>query len=126
MIFFAFLLYNQSFDGKSFLHHDLSIYSNDGSGLFRTSFKPSPIMSTYLVAFAVSDFTYIDNSKIKQPDEPLQRIIISEDAIEKADFALETSVAALKALENYTGFKYDLEKLDSIMVPGKGGAMENW
>jgi aminopeptidase N len=40
--------------------------------------------------------------------------------------ALESSVAALKALEEYVGYKYELNKLDSIMVPGKGGAMENW
>ena len=101
-------------------------FSNDGSGIFTTSFKPSPVMSSYLNAFVVSDFTYISNEDTKGPNETLQRIIISEDSIEKADLALESSVAALKALEDYVGFKYELEKLDSIMVPGKGGAMENW
>lgn len=102
------------------------IYSNDGSGIFTTSFGPSPIMSSYLNAFVVCDFSFIDNSQTKGPDEVLQRIIVSQDSLEKADLALDSSVAALKALEEYVGYKYELDKLDSIMVPGKGGAMENW
>ena len=83
-------------------------------------------MSSYLNAFIISDFTYISNADTKGPNEPLQRIIVSEDSREKAVLALNSSVAALKALEEYVGFKYEMEKLDSVMVPGMDGAMENW
>ncbi|KAL7036535.1 hypothetical protein ACKWTF_008841 [Chironomus riparius] len=120
----------------SFSHHfSVNVFSNtmehvhsdtDGSGIFTTHFKPSPIMSSYLNAFIISDFTYISNADTKLPNETLQRVIVREDSKEKAKLALESSVAALKALENYVGFKYEMEKLDSVMVPGWDGAMENW
>ena len=100
--------------------------SNDGSGTFTTSFEPSPIMSSYLNAFVVSDLQYIDNSETKAENETLHRIIVREDSLDKAPYALENSIAALKALEEYVGYKYELPKVDSAGVPGKSGAMENW
>lgn len=33
---------------------------------------------------------------------------------------------ALRVLEDYVGFKYELSKLDSVGVPNKPNAMENW
>ena len=83
-------------------------------------------MSSYLNAFVVSDLQYIDNSETKSENETLHRIIVREDSLDKAGYALENSVAALKALEEYVGYKYELPKVDSAGVPGKSGAMENW
>lgn len=84
-------------------------------------------MSSYLLAFAVSDFEYIDNSAtMAQRNETLQRIIVRADGLSRAQYALQSSIKTLEALEEYVDFKYEISKLDSIGVPGKTGAMENW
>lgn len=84
-------------------------------------------MSSYLLAFAVADFEYLDNSDtIAERNETYQRIIVRSDSVSKARYALENSIKTLEALEEYVNYKYEINKLDSIGVPNKGGAMENW
>lgn len=83
-------------------------------------------MSTYLNAFLIADFDYIDNSATKLPNEVYQRIISRSDAVNKTQYALDNSILALNALESYTNFKYEITKMDSAAIPNKGGAMENW
>lgn len=84
-------------------------------------------MSSYLLAFAVSDFEYLDNfDTMNQRNETYQRIIVRADGVSKAKYALENSIKTLEALEAYVDYKYEINKLDSIGVPNKGGAMENW
>lgn len=78
-------------------------------------------MSSYLNAFVVSDMAEVGTSK---PERTVQHIYVRPDSKDKVAFALENSVAALTALEDYTGFKYELKKLDSASVPNKSGAME--
>jgi aminopeptidase N len=81
-------------------------------------------MSTYLLAFVVSDLKHIQNDPAD--GETLHRIWVRPDSLSKAQYALENSVAVLKHLEDYVGFKYELPKVDSAGVPSKSGAMENW
>jgi aminopeptidase N len=84
-------------------------------------------MSSYLLAFAVADFDYLDNSDtVAQRNETYQRIIVRPDGVSKAKYALDVSIKTLEALEGYVNYKYEINKLDSIGVPNKGGAMENW
>lgn len=83
-------------------------------------------MSSYLLAFVISDLQSITNENTKQPDDTLHRIWVRPDSLSRADFALESSELALKALENYLSFKFALPKLDSAGIPNKSGAMENW
>ena len=80
-------------------------------------------MSSYLLAFVVSDLEHISNANTKLPDETLHRIWVRPDSLSKAPFALTNSIGALKALEEYVGFKYELPKVDSAGVPNKSGAM---
>lgn len=87
----------------------------------KTTFEPTPAMSSYLNAFVISDLAEIG---IAKPGETQHRIWVRSDSIDKAGYALENSVLALKALEEYTGFKYELDKVDSAGIPNKGGAME--
>ena len=91
-----------------------------------TVFEPTPMMSTYLLAFVVSDLKSITNEDTKAPEATLHRIWVRPDSLTKARYALSNSEGALKALEDYVGFKYELPKVDSAGVPNKGGAMENW
>jgi aminopeptidase N len=82
-------------------------------------------MSSYLLAFVVSDLEHISNANMKQENETLHRIWVRPDSLSKAHYALENSVSVLKALEDYVGVNYELTKIDSAGVPNKGGAMEN-
>lgn len=83
-------------------------------------------MSSYLLAFVVSEFANITNELTREPKETLHRVWTKPDSISKAPFALENSVKALKALEEYCYFDYVLPKVDSAAIPNKNSAMENW
>lgn len=83
-------------------------------------------MSSYLLAFTVSDFDYVSNEAFRQPGEILHRVWVQPNSTEKAQYALENSVKVLNALEDYVGFKCELDKVDSSGVPGRNDAMENW
>lgn len=80
-------------------------------------------MPTYLVAFVVSDFTYVES------EEGNHRVYARPDYIAAGDgdFALDVGVPILKALEDYTKVPYSLEKMYQISLPHfSAGAMENW
>ena len=95
-------------------------------GTVITVFEPTPMMSTYLLAFVISDLKSITNEDEKAAEDTLHRIWVRPDSLTKAPIALTNSVDVLKALGQYTGFKYELPKVDSAGIPNKGGAMENW
>lgn len=95
-------------------------------GTITTVFGATPIMASYLLAFIVSDLEHISNADTKLPDETLHRIWVRPDSLNKARYALENSVKALKTLEEYVGVPFELSKVDSAGVPNKSGAMENW
>lgn len=48
----------------------------NGDGTVTTTFAPSPIMSSYLLAFVVSDLDYISNEQTKATDDTLHRIYV--------------------------------------------------
>lgn len=80
-------------------------------------------MSTYTLAFAVHDYESTSLGKF--------RIIAESSAIKnnETDFALDTSLKTLKALEEYTGIKFVIDKMDQLAVPDsyfRYHAMENW
>lgn len=83
-------------------------------------------MSSYLIAFVISDFAMISNEDTRLPRETLHRIWTKPGSISKANYALDNSVKALKALEEYCSFEYVLPKVDSAAIPLKNSAMENW
>ena len=98
--------------------------SSDGT--VTTTFEPTPLMSSYLLAFVVSDFEYITNEETKQPGDTLHRVWVRQGTKLRAQYALENSELVLKELEKYVGFPFELPKVDSAAIPNKGGAMENW
>lgn len=83
-------------------------------------------MSSYLLAFLVSDFKYLSNEATRQPGEALQRIFTRPGMESRAQYGLQNSVDLLKELEIFANLAFDLPKLDSGAIPGKGGGMENW
>ncbi|KYN14240.1 Aminopeptidase N [Trachymyrmex cornetzi] len=91
----------------------------------KTTFEKTPIMSTYLVAFVVSDFTALNNKNFGVWAKPT----VKEDAKE---FAFMYGLETLQVLKNFTNIDYygkeqGMLKLDQIAIPDFGpGAMENW
>lgn len=81
--------------------------------------KPLP---SYLIAFAVGPFGYVDAGKVgKTP----VRIVVPRGKESWARFAAESTKPVLERLESYFGSPYPYDKLDLIAVPMFGGAMEN-
>ncbi|XP_058117335.1 aminopeptidase N-like [Anopheles ziemanni] len=95
--------------------------SEEHEGYVTTKFGPTPKMSTYLLAFGVSDFVAIEDG--------LQQVYARPNAIHEAKFALEAGVRVLDALNAYTDVSYYdyMPKLSQMAIPDRGGgAMENW
>jgi aminopeptidase N len=72
-------------------------------------------MSSYLLAFVVSDFAYraINNG----PSEVEQRVYGRVTDSDKFELALTSTDLLLKALEEFCYFKYELPKLGHVAVP---------
>ncbi|KAF5272303.1 hypothetical protein FQR65_LT04961 [Abscondita terminalis] len=95
-----------------------------GSDKVRDVYRITRLMSTYLLAFIVSEYastrTYLG-----------QRVFGAKSAINnsEADFALRMGVEVLAAFEQYTEYRYSLGKIDQVAIPDSYfilGAMENW
>ncbi|CAF0998437.1 unnamed protein product, partial [Brachionus calyciflorus] len=89
-------------------------------------FDWTPKMSTYLVAFVVSNFNLIRNETSTNINiEVLGR----PEAIDNGDghFALNEAKNIIEFFENYFDVEYPLEKSTQVAVPDfSAGAMENW
>ncbi|XP_011497942.1 PREDICTED: aminopeptidase N-like [Ceratosolen solmsi marchali] len=86
-----------------------------------TSFFTTPPMSTYLLAFVVSDFTSISNKNLNFS------IYSRPNAIQYGNMALNVSEKILKALEDFTGIPFHINKMEQAAIPDfAAGAMENW
>ncbi|XP_043917396.1 glutamyl aminopeptidase [Protopterus annectens] len=94
------------------------------SGKFKTTFEKSVPMSTYLVAFAVHRFTYVE--RISSRGIPL-RIYVQPEQKDTAEYAANVTKVVFDAFEKYFNMDYSIGKLDKIAIPDFGtGAMENW
>jgi aminopeptidase N len=78
-------------------------------------------MSTYIVAFVVSD---LKNLSIHDGKNTMW---LREDVLPQGKYALSIAQAIITLLENYTEIMYELPKLDQVAVPNLYfWAMENW
>ncbi|KAK6644232.1 hypothetical protein RUM43_000499 [Polyplax serrata] len=83
-------------------------------------YQESVPMSTYLVAFVVSDFSNItDGNKFT--------VWTRDSAIGQAKYSLEIGPKILNYFEKYFGIDFPLPKVDMVALPDfAAGAMENW
>ena len=96
----------------------------DDQGVKIVRFEPTPIMSTYLLAFIVGDLTHIEQKSVNNTTVSVWTTAGKE---EQGRFALETSAKLLSFFNDYFGIPYPLPKLDHIAIPDfAAGAMENW
>lgn len=83
--------------------------SDDLPGYLWDEFQESVPMSTYLLAFVVSDFKKLSDGTFSVWARP--------EAIESARYALEVGPKILKFYEEYFNISYPLPKLDMIALP---------
>ncbi|XP_072032705.1 puromycin-sensitive aminopeptidase-like [Amphiura filiformis] len=98
--------------------------SPDNADLRVVAFAQTPIMSTYLLAFIVGEFDYVEG---KSSDGVLVRVYTPLGRKEQGDFALEVAVKTLPFYKDYFNIGFPLPKIDLIAIPDfAAGAMENW
>lgn len=101
----------------------ITILTCSDDGTLTTEFYTTPPISTYILAFTISDFSYISNENITIP----QRAYARPNAVNGSEFILNVGIQMLDELEGYFGVNYSLPKLDQIAIPNfRYGAMENW
>ncbi|MSU44817.1 M1 family peptidase [Candidatus Nomurabacteria bacterium] len=94
------------------------------SGYQILKFSPTPKMSTYLLAFIVGDFEYLES---KTKNNVLVRVFTTPGKKHQAKFALDCAVKTLEFYDKYFDIPYPLPVLDMIAIPDfTSGAMENW
>lgn len=76
-------------------------------------------MSTYLVAFVISDFTPVKVNNFKVWAKP--------NAADQTKYALKIGMRGLEYLSKRFKQNYQISKMDMVAVPDfSAGAMENW
>src|SRR3989344_6110524 len=93
-------------------------------GYKTVSFAPSPLMSTYLLAFIVGDFEHIEK---KSKDGVLVRVFTTPGKKHQARFALDCATRIVSFFNTYFDIHYPMPVLNLIAIPDfAAGAMENW
>ena len=101
--------------------------SQPRAGVTEVRFAETPVMSTYLMAFLVGDFTFVESQYQGTGGSTKVGVWTTRGKEEQGRFALDTSVKLLHFFNDYFGVPYALEKLDHIALPDfAAGAMENW
>lgn len=93
-----------------------------------TSFFETPTTSSYLIAFAITDFA-CDQGRSNSSDtysETLVRIFGRPHWIKDTGLTLQSGIELIAEIGRYLGVPFALEKIDQIAVPTFGGGMENW
>lgn len=99
-----------------------------GTNNMKTTFLETLPTSTYLIAFATSDFNAVvgRSNSSDEFSKTLVRVFCRPDWIGDTDLALKTGIDVLAATGRYLGIPYALDKIDQIAGPKYNGAMENW
>lgn len=95
------------------------------NGGFKTvKFAPTPKMSSYLLAFIIGHFEYIEK---KTKEGVLVRVFVTPGKKEQAKFALDVAAKLMTFYHEYFGIAYPISSMDLVAIPDfANGAMENW
>ncbi|CAF1025971.1 unnamed protein product [Adineta ricciae] len=89
-----------------------------------TKFDRTPVMSTYLVAYVVGEYDYVET---KDSNGVSMRVYTPVGKKEHGKFALDIASKVLPFYAEYFNIKYPIAKADQIAIPDFAmGAMENW
>uniref|UniRef100_A0A182VQF5 Aminopeptidase n=1 Tax=Anopheles minimus TaxID=112268 RepID=A0A182VQF5_9DIPT len=86
-------------------------------------FERTPPMQTYLVSFLIANFTSVH---ALSPSGVRVGILAPPKDQKKLQFSLQAATTLLTRLEQYTGQRLGIAKLDHAAIPRFGNAMENW
>ncbi|KAI4242677.1 MAG: hypothetical protein L6R40_003898 [Gallowayella cf. fulva] len=99
------------------------------NGLKVVSFERTPVMSTYLLAWAFGDLEYVEDfTRRKYNGKPIPvRIYTTRGLKEQARFGLKNAYQVVDYFSEIFGIDYPLPKMDMLAVHEfSHGAMENW
>ncbi|HVW86643.1 MAG TPA: M1 family metallopeptidase, partial [Bryobacteraceae bacterium] len=96
------------------------------AGMKTLEFKETKPLPSYLVAFGVGPFEFVDAGRAGVNKVPV-RIVVPKGKAGEAKYAAEVTATILTRLENYFGIPYPYEKADQVAIPDTAGfgAMEN-
>ena len=103
------------------------VISDTVAGAVRTYvFKETKPLPSYLVAFGVGPFEFVDGGVAGRNHFPV-RIVTPKGRANEAKYAAEVTATILTRLEDYFGIPFPYEKSDQVAVPVTigFGAMEN-
>lgn len=114
---------------KSYSNMAIEREEGRGTGRIRETFRRTPLISSYLIAFHVSQFVETTGGT---KDEPFA-VIYRRGANNQHGYALDMGIKITKHMDDYFGIKYygmgqgEPMKNDHIALPDfPSGAMENW
>lgn len=118
-------------DGKFTVLGNMPVKDEKSEGMLKTvTFETTPIMSTYLLAWAVGEFEYIEGytEDLYTDNKPLPvRIYTTKGYTKDAELALTLAPKIVDYFSKIFEVKYPLPKLDLIAVHSfSHNAMENW
>lgn len=79
-----------------------------------TYFDATPLTSTYLIAFIVSDFQFVDNPPT---NKFRHRVFANPQVYQTGKFAVGESEKILDAIANYLQIPFTLPKMDQAAIP---------
>ncbi|MGO9260354.1 MAG: M1 family metallopeptidase [Bryobacteraceae bacterium] len=96
------------------------------SGMRKIAFAETRPLPSYLIAFAVGPFEFVDAGFAGQKHVPV-RIVTPKGRAGQAKYAAEVTATILTRLEDYFGIPFPYDKSDQVAVPVTigFGAMEN-
>lgn len=92
--------------------------------MMRTTFERTPIMSTYLVAFIISDYKSFTKAA-SEMNPTRQSIFTPQEVLNQAQYGLTEGVALLNAIEKYLQVPYGLTKMDQTAIPNFRAGMSS-
>ncbi|XP_071098276.1 aminopeptidase N-like [Haliotis cracherodii] len=94
------------------------------TGFVADVYETTPLMSTYLVAFIVSDFQFISGRTRRGLE---YRVWAQKESMNDLDYSLDIGMRTITFYEDYFNITYPLPKQDMVAIPDfAAGAMENW
>ncbi|XP_066250976.1 membrane alanyl aminopeptidase-like [Euwallacea similis] len=99
----------------------------DDVNYVQSTYQLTTIMPTYLVAFAISEFTCTEGYGIDLTVP--HRVCSRSEEAPYRDFAVEFGTSTMRAMESIFGIKFGsyMSKMDQLAIPDfASGAMENW
>jgi alanyl aminopeptidase len=100
--------------------------TDEPHGMKKVVFAATPPLSSYLVAFAVGPFDFVDAGKAGKNHIPV-RIVTPKGKAYQAKYAAAVTATIVDRLEDYFGIPFPFDKCDNVAIPLTFGfgAMEN-